>query len=77
VNLDLFKQVWDPLLLAVDAGPLLDLGMISRAAGGGNAGRLVVTPGLQVRLRLPNGFALVVSYARDIRGGGSFDLGLR
>jgi hypothetical protein len=76
-NFDFFRQVWRPGLMAVDMGALLDAGVVSQTVYGSWPRRWAVTPGVQIRVRAPNGFAVVFSYARDPRGGGGFDAGLR
>jgi hypothetical protein len=73
-NLEFFKSIWHPSLIRIDAGPMLDLGRVWDQIAPREQGKLLVDAGAQLRLGLPGGFQVVLSYARDLRGGsGAFD----
>jgi tetratricopeptide (TPR) repeat protein len=77
-NIDVFRQIYAMPLATLDAGPLVDVGRMWHQVSGDLEGRVLIDGGLQVRLRLVNGFTFVLSYARAIRGGGGvFDTVLR
>ena len=73
-NVDFYKRVWHPSLVTVDIGPLLDTGRVWDQIAPRERGKVLVDAGAQLRLGLPGGFQVIVSYARDLRGGaGVFD----
>jgi hypothetical protein len=73
-NVDFFKSIWHPLWIKIDAGPVLDIGRVWDQIAPAEQGKLLVDAGAQLRLGLPGGFQVVLSYARDLRGGsGAFD----
>jgi hypothetical protein len=73
-NVDLYKSIWHPLVVKIDAGPVLDIGRVWDQIAPREQGRILVDAGAQLRLGLPGGFQFVFSYARDLRGGsGAFN----
>jgi len=73
-NVDLYKAIWHPTLIKIDAGPVLDIGRVWDQIAPREQGKILVDAGLQLRLGLPGGFQFVFSYARDLRGGsGAFN----
>jgi hypothetical protein len=77
-NFDLYKELWQGSFLTLDAGPIADIGTVWRPVRQSDSGKVFVDVGAQIRLRLPAGFSVVVSYARDLRSGsGVFNSFLR
>jgi hypothetical protein len=73
-NVDLYKSIWHPPLIKIDAGPVLDIGRVWNQIAPREQGKILVDAGAQLRLGLPGGFQFVFSYARDLRGGsGAFN----
>ncbi|HJT88520.1 MAG TPA: tetratricopeptide repeat protein [Bryobacteraceae bacterium] len=69
-NWDLYKDVYRHPLFTIQLGPFLDTGRIHDVFGRFGDGRLLVDTGAQCRARLPGGLSVVVTYGRDLRGGG-------
>jgi hypothetical protein len=61
-NFELYKRVYRGDWLTLDAGPALDTGRV-------NEGEFQIDAGAVVRLRILGSFGIVLSYARDLRGG--------
>lgn len=73
-NLDMYKTVWHPPLVRIDLGPTLDVGRLWDQITPQEKGKILVDAGVQIRLGLPGGFRVFLSYARDLRGGsGAFN----
>ncbi|MCU1335309.1 MAG: hypothetical protein JWO19_890 [Bryobacterales bacterium] len=73
-NLDFYKAIWHPPLVTIDVGPVLDIGRVWDQVTAKEKGKVLVDAGVQFRLGLPGGFQVVLSYARDLRGGsGAFN----
>jgi hypothetical protein len=73
-NVDFYKTIWRPSLVTFDIGPVLDIGRIWDQIAPMERGKVLVDAGAQLRLGLPGGFQVILSYARDLRGGaGAFD----
>jgi hypothetical protein len=73
-NVDFYKTIWHPSLVTFDIGPVLDIGRVWDQVAPRERGKVLVDAGAQLRLGLPGGFQVILSYARDLRGGsGVFD----
>ena len=73
-NVDFYKSIWHPSLVTFDVGPVLDLGRVWDQIAPMERGKVLVDAGAQLRVGLPGGFQVILSYARDLRGGsGVFD----
>jgi hypothetical protein len=73
-NLDFYKAIWHPPLVTIDVGPVLDIGRVWDQVAPRERGKVLVDAGAQLRLGLPGGFQVVLSYARDVRSGsGAFN----
>ncbi len=73
-NVDLYKTLWHPPLVKIDIGPTLDVGRLWDQVTPRERGKILVDVGAQIRLGLPGGFRVFLSYARDLRGGsGAFN----
>lgn len=73
-NVDFYKTIWHPSLVTFDVGPVLDVGRVWDQIAPREQGKVLVDAGAQLRLELPGGFQVILSYARDLRGGsGVFD----
>ncbi|MGA8111645.1 MAG: tetratricopeptide repeat protein [Acidobacteriaceae bacterium] len=67
-NTDLFRRIYANGLLAIHAGPLLDIGRMTAPTPGLSAGQWLFDTGVEARLTVLH-TSVVLSYGRDLRSG--------
>ena len=67
-NTDFYRRLYGNGLLAIHAGPLLDLGKMSAPTSGLSNGEWLVDTGVEARLTILH-TSVVFSYGRDLRSG--------
>lgn len=69
VNHDLTQVIVEKPWFSIALGPFIDAGVVSDGPEGLGSKGMVVDVGLQTELRVMTGFALRLSYGRDLRDG--------
>jgi hypothetical protein len=67
-NTDFYRRIYGNGLIAIHAGPLLDIGRMSAPASGLSADQWLFDAGVQARLTVLH-TSVVLSYGRDLRSG--------
>jgi tetratricopeptide (TPR) repeat protein len=68
-NFGVLKQIYRGSWFTVDAGPAVDTGLMWDALPTLGADKLLVDAGAELRFRVLGNFGVILSYARDLRGG--------